>query len=185
MFHVSANNECSPQTFYAKQFPLFFTFASKKCIHFISPPSIFFQILKNLFGRSINHVAAIVPSSEKWFRTQSTECYIILTRRRRDRESESSKKTAGRERFKVSLGERKIEVATFSCPFLRATMEHATPGNTIYVSRNPVSWIILPFHEKVDHLSCDVHPIPLSLSCFSSSFFLIFRESHSRESIAR
>lgn len=53
-------------------------------------------------------------------------------------------------------------MATFSCPFLRATMEHAT-GNTIYVSRNPVSWIILPFHEKSIVSPVTLVPLPPSL----------------------
>lgn len=105
---------------------------------------------------------------------------LYINERDRERESKPNKKT-GRERFKVSLEERKIEVATFSCPFLRATMEHAT-GNTIYVSRNPVSRIILPFHEK--SIVSLVTLVPLPPPCF---FFVLriagwgVSRNHSRE----
>lgn len=61
-------------------------------------------------------------------------------------------------------------------------MEHAT-GNTIYVSRNPVSWIILPFHEK-----SIVSPVTLAPLPPSPCFFLHPSDTRSRitfESIVR
>lgn len=62
-------------------------------------------------------------------------------------------------------------------------MEHAT-GNTIYVSRNPVSWIILPFHEKSIVSPVTLAPPPPPSPCF----FLHPSDTRSRitfESIVR